>query len=60
MKNNDQKVNYKAFIPIGFTFIGSGLTLMITLNSMIGVGLIGIGFAFVIIGAKRTQDNNKT
>ena len=58
MKNNDKKVNYKAFIPIGFTFIGSGLTLMITLNSMIGVGLIGVGFAFVIIGAKRTQDNN--
>jgi len=60
MKNNDQKVNYKAFIPIGITFIGSGLTFMIAVNSMIGVGLIGVGFAFVIIGAKRTQDNNKT
>ena len=60
MKNNDQKINYKAFIPIGITFIGSGVTFMIAVNSMIGVGLIGVGVAFVIIGAKRAQDNNKS
>ena len=53
MKNNDQKINYKAFIPIGVTFIGSGVTLMIAVNSMIGVGLICVGLAFVISGAKR-------
>jgi len=60
MKNKDQKTNYKAFIPIGITFIGSGVTFMIAINSMIGIGLIGVGFAFVIIGAKRTQGNNKS
>ena len=59
MKNNEQKINYKAFVPIGITFIGSGITFMIAVNSMVGAGLIGIGLAFVIIGAKRTKDNRK-
>jgi len=60
MKNNDQKINYKAFIPIGITFIGAGVTFMIAVNSIAGAGLIGVGLAFVIIGAKRTQDNRKS
>ena len=60
MKNNDQKINYKAFVPIGITFIGSGVTFMIAVNSMIGVGLIGVGLAFVISGAKKTRDNHKS
>lgn len=56
MKNKDQNINYKAFIPIGITFIGSGVTFMIAVNSMIGVGLIGVGLAFVIIGARRSKE----
>ena len=60
MKNNDQKNNYKAFIPIGVTFVGSGVTLMIAVNPMIGVGMIGVGLAFIISGAKRAQDDNKS
>ena len=59
MKNKYPKINYKAFIPIGVTFIGSGVTLMIAVNSMIGAGLIFVGLAFVLSGAKRTQDYNK-
>jgi uncharacterized membrane protein len=60
MKNNDQKINHKAFVPIGITFIGSGVTFMIAVNPMIGVGLISVGLAFMIRGAKRNQDNNKS
>ena len=60
MKSNDQKVNYKAFVPVGITFIGSGVTFMIAVNPMIGAGLIVVGLAFVIRGAKRTHDNNKS
>ena len=60
MKNNEQKINYKAFIPVGITFIGSGVTFMIVVNSMIGAGLIGVGVAFIISGVKRTQNNNKS
>lgn len=57
MKNNEQKINYKAFVPIGITFIGSGVTFMIAVSSMIGAGLIGVGLVFVIIEAQRTKDN---
>ena len=56
MKNKDQKINYRVFIPIGITFIGAGATFMIAANSMIGVGLIGVGLAFVIIGARRSKE----
>jgi hypothetical protein len=55
MANKDQKINYKAFIPIGVIFIGAGITFMIAVNSMIGVGLIGVGVAFVIIGARKSM-----
>ena len=60
MKNNEQKINYKAFIPVGITFIGSGVTFMIAVNPMIGAGLIVVGLAFVISGAKKNQDNNRS
>jgi len=56
MKKQDQNINYKAFIPIGIAFIGAGVTFMATVNPMIGVGLIGVGLAFVIIGARRSKE----
>lgn len=51
MNNNNQKVNYKAFIAIGITFIGAGTTFMIAVNPLFGVGLISVGVVFVIVGA---------
>lgn len=38
MKNKDQKINYKVFIPVGITLIGAGVTFMLAVNSLIGVG----------------------
>ena len=60
MKNKDQNINYKALIPIGITFTGAGVTFMIAVNTMIGVGLIGMGVAFVIIGTRNSQHNKNT
>lgn len=56
MKNKNQKVNYKALIAVGITFIGSGITFMIAINPMIGVGLISVGVVFVIVGARKQKD----
>jgi len=56
MKKQDQNINYKVFIPIGITFIGADVTFMIAVNPMIGAGLIGVGLAFVIIGARRSKE----
>ncbi len=36
MKN--QKPNYKAFIPIGITFMGAGITFMVAVNPGVGAG----------------------
>ena len=57
MKNKDQNINYKAFIPIGITFIGAGVTFMIAVNPAIGAGLIAVGAAYMVIGARKSKDN---
>jgi len=46
MKNKDQNINYKAFIPIGITFIGAGVTFM-----------IAVGAAYMVIGVRKSKDN---
>ena len=56
MKTNNQQVNYKALIAAGITFIGAGITFMIVVNPMIGVGLISVGVIFVIVGARKRKD----
>lgn len=56
MKNKDQQSNYKVFIPVGITFIGAGVTFLIAVNSMVGVGMVAVGGAFVIIGAKKSRE----
>jgi hypothetical protein len=55
MKNKDRNINYKAFIPIGITFIGAGVTFMVAVNTAIGAGLIAVGVAYLIIGARRSK-----
>ena len=56
MKNKDDNINYKAFVPIGITFIGAGVTFMIAVNPPIGAGLIAVGVVFVIIRARKDQN----
>jgi hypothetical protein len=46
----------QGFIPVGITFISAGVTFLIAVNSMIGVGMIAVGVAFVIIGAKKSRE----
>jgi hypothetical protein len=56
MKTNNQQVNYKALIGAGIAFIGAGITFMIAVNPMIGVGLISVGVVFVIVGARKRKE----
>lgn len=56
----EQKPNYKAFIPVGITFIGSGVAFTAAVNPAIGLGLIGVGIAFIAIGAKKAQGNKES
>ena len=51
-----QEPNYKAFIPIGITFMGAGVALSAAVNPGIGVGLIGVGIVFIIIGIKKSRE----
>ena len=60
MTNKDQNINYKAFIPVGITFIGAGVTFMIAVNPAIGAGLIGVGVAFVIVGARKSREDKNS
>ena len=47
-----KKPNYKAFIPVGITFMGAGVVFLAAVNPAIGLGLIGVGIAFMAIGIK--------
>jgi len=51
------KPNYKAFIPIGITFIGTGIVFMTAVNPVIGIGIAGVGIAFIVIGVKHKSRN---
>lgn len=50
--------NFKAFIPIGITFIGSGVVFITSVNPVIGTSLITIGIVWVILGVKNRKENN--
>ena len=56
----EQKTNYKAFIPVGITFIGSGIAFTAAVNPAIGIGLLGVGIALIAIGAKKAQEDKET
>jgi len=57
LKMKNQKPNYKAFIPIGIAFMGAGITFMVAVNPGVGAGLIAIGVAFMVIGVRRSRDD---
>ena len=57
MTKQNQKPNYKAFIPIGIVFMGAGVTFMVAVNAGVGAGLIVIGAAYMVIGARRSKGN---
>ncbi len=50
--NESKKPNYKAFIPVGITFLGTGVVFITAVNTVIGLGLIGVGIAFIAVGIK--------
>ncbi|MGD9328869.1 MAG: hypothetical protein PVH48_07885 [Cyclobacteriaceae bacterium] len=50
--NEPKKPNYKAFIPVGITFLGTGVVFMAAVNPAIGLAFIGVGIAFIAIGVK--------
>jgi hypothetical protein len=53
--NDTQKPNYKAFIPVGITFLGTGVVFIAAVNPAIGLGLIGVGIAFIAVGIKNKK-----
>ena len=60
IRTMEQKPNYKAFIPAGITFIGSGVVFMAAVNPAVGIGLLGVGIALIAIGAKKAQEDKET
>jgi hypothetical protein len=48
-----RKINYKAFMPVGLTFVGAGVVFMTAVNVVIGISLIGIGIIYVVIGVRK-------
>lgn len=56
MTNQNQRPNYKAFIPIGITFMGAGVTFMVAVNPAIGAGLITVGVVFMIVGVRKSRE----
>jgi len=57
MTNQNQKPNYKAFIPIGITFMGAGVTFMVAVNPALGAGLIAVGVVYMVIGVRKSKDD---
>lgn len=59
MSGKNNNINPIAFIAIGICFMGAGVTLGIALNSRgafgIGIGLIGVGLMFLLIGVAQKQ-----
>jgi len=56
----EKKPNYKAFIPVGITFLGAGVALMAAVNPGVGAGLIGMGIIFIILGVKNKEKDAGT
>ena len=48
-------VNYKAFIPIGVTFLGAGVVFLTAVNSGVGTGLMVVGAIWIVIGAVKVR-----
>jgi tellurite resistance protein TehA-like permease len=59
MPKNNQKPNPTAFIAIGICFMGAGVALSAALSSrgapVIGIGLIGVGVMFLLIGVSQKR-----
>jgi len=53
--SDKKKPNYNAFIPIGITFMGTGVVFMTAVNPAIGLGIMGVGIAFIAIGIKNKK-----
>lgn len=50
MSGNSGRPNYRAFIPIGVTFLGAGIVFLLTLNNWVGIGSIAVGIIFFVVG----------
>lgn len=58
MTNQEQKPNYKAFIPIGIVFMGAGVTFLTTINPGVGAAMIAVGIVFLVIGVRKSRQEN--
>ncbi|MBN1507498.1 MAG: hypothetical protein JW955_11665 [Sedimentisphaerales bacterium] len=59
MPGKNREKNPIAFIAIGVCFMGAGVALSAALHSKgasaVGIGLIGVGVAFLIVGATQKR-----
>lgn len=56
---NKKTINYKVFIPIGIVFLGAGVVYMLAVNIVLGISFMGIGGAWIAIGAAKMKQNEK-
>ena len=43
-------------IAVGIAFLGSGVALSTSVNPGVGMGLVGLGTVFLVIGMKQKKD----
>jgi hypothetical protein len=59
MPGNNQKMNPASLIAIGVCFMGAGVALSAALHSRgasgVGIGIIGVGVMFLLIGAAKKR-----
>jgi len=54
-----QEVNYKAFLPLGFSFIGVGVVLMAAIHPALGTPFIGLGIIWIAIALAKMKEAEK-
>lgn len=53
MSQNSERTDYKVFIPIGITFLGSGVVFLTAVNVWVGIGLIAVGIIWILVSITR-------
>jgi hypothetical protein len=55
---SNSKKSKKSHLPVGIAFMVVGAVFMTSINPGVGIGLIGVGLVFIIIGAGKAESND--
>lgn len=57
MSGKQTRINYKAFIGIGASFMGLGIVFMLAVNTVMGIALLAVGAGNLVIGLSAKNKN---